>query len=239
MGKKGVCVRKGILIATVILFLQGILFSQEKIQIATTDFPPYQSEFNGKLNGISVELVQCLIKNAGLVPVIKIYPWKRAEMLLNSTEILFFNLSRTTERDSLYQWIADIAPTNIYIWKLKTNKSTVLKESDLVTYTFATLNGDACNKYLKTIIPENHIHSVATDEQLVLMLKSSRIDFCPCPSFPIPKIELRQVSSSFSIRSPIETGIINPLQKKRRTKIWTFSHYLTTLILRRTTSLMI
>lgn len=111
---------------------------------------------------------------------IVVVPWARADLELknNKRSVLFFSLTRTPERETWYQWIADITPNQNYLWKLKKNENIKIKSiENLRQYRIGSMEGVATELYLiKKGIPKDRFVHVSRDEQLVAMLDKNRVD---------------------------------------------------------------
>lgn len=164
------------------LFLQINLFAQENLRVFTTYYPPYQMNEDENVTGLSVEIVSEILEEADLTADIELFPWTRAKKLLDeNADILFFNLSRTEEREMKYHWIGDITPTNIYLWKLKSRQDIEVNSlADLNNYQIGTLPNVVSHNYLlQESVPEKNFYYVKTQKQSVSMLSSGRIDLLP------------------------------------------------------------
>lgn len=147
--------------------------------IITTESPPFQMLEGNTVTGFSTEVVRAIFKDAGIDMPITIFPWKRAEVLLNTEhEIFYYNMIRTKVRELKYYWIADITPNDIYIWRLKSNKIKDIKNiSDLKEYKVALLNRSANHLYLgENGIPEKNFLFFNENNQALKMLYNKRVD---------------------------------------------------------------
>jgi len=119
--------------------------------VVTEDFPPYSYLDNGKLTGVSTEVVQAVMKAVGAETEIEVYPWARAyKMALEKENILIYSIGRIKERESLFKWVGIIAPCDIHLFKLKKRKDIRLDSLDKAKpYQFGILRGDMCLEYLR------------------------------------------------------------------------------------------
>jgi len=107
------------------LFIFTILFANElqsklnKLQIiAEKDYPPITFMKNNKPTGLAVEVTEKIMKDLNLHKKIKLLPWARAyNMLLKKPNIVLFSVSRTAQRDKLFQWVGPIysMESSIYV----------------------------------------------------------------------------------------------------------------------------
>jgi polar amino acid transport system substrate-binding protein len=69
---------------------------------------------DGKLTGITIEIVQEIQKRTGNKDMIQVVPWARGlDKIDNNPNTLLFSMARTPERENSYQWIGPIV-ANIY-----------------------------------------------------------------------------------------------------------------------------
>ena len=92
-----------------LLFLTCSANAQE-IKIYTEISPPFQIvDSNGKLTGITTEVVRAVLKQINITTKINIVPWARAIYYGdNEPNTLLFSMIRTPERENKYVWIGSI-----------------------------------------------------------------------------------------------------------------------------------
>jgi polar amino acid transport system substrate-binding protein len=153
-------------------------FSQTALDIQTTEYPPYQYQNGNQVDGISADLVRAILAEAGLQGTITIYPWGRAQVNLMKSDVLFFNLSRTAEREEHFQWIADITPSRLFFWKLKNRSDIALKHIvDAAAWKIGALPNEVSQKYLlQNGVLESQFVLFNRNEQGVDMLRRERFD---------------------------------------------------------------
>ncbi len=151
-----------------------------EISIVTEDFPPYSYLEDGRITGVSAEVVRAVLKEAGTDAEIKTYPWARAyRSALNEKNVLIYSIGRTKERENLFKWVGIVAPCDIYLFKLKERKE--IKADSLDTakhYVLGILRQDMCLDYLKSKGFDN-ITVSDTDEDSIKILVRKRVDLIP------------------------------------------------------------
>ena len=80
------------------------------IIIAEKDYPPITFiNKKGEPDGLAVEVTKIIMKNLHLKQKIKMLPWARAyNLLLKKHNVVLFSVSRTKERENLFQWVGPI-----------------------------------------------------------------------------------------------------------------------------------
>lgn len=101
--------KKNILLALVIvLCLTRMGFACElKVRVNETSYPPFFMEIEkGAPKGLSIELVEALLAEAGCTPVYEPLPWKRALANLKTGQIhIMLNMTPTDERKEFAYFI--------------------------------------------------------------------------------------------------------------------------------------
>lgn len=91
-----------------------------ELQVVTESLPPLNYEDKGKVTGFSTELLQSVLHTAGLDAEIQLIPWARAyQTALTQPNTLIYSITRTPERDALFEWIGPISPRQIFLYKLR------------------------------------------------------------------------------------------------------------------------
>lgn len=133
----------------VALFLPSAHAAEERLQIVTEEYPPYNMTQNGKLTGLSTEVVQAVLKEVDLLGDIHVLPWARAyDTALNSENVLIYSIVRSPQREQLFKWVGVIAPTRWYLISLA-DRDIQLKDLDEARrYQIATVNNEAGEQFL-------------------------------------------------------------------------------------------
>ncbi|MEA9358357.1 transporter substrate-binding domain-containing protein [Bacteriovorax sp. PP10] len=164
------------------LFFLFITFNlnAETLRVVTSDFPPFQMAEGNKVSGITTEIVEAVINNAGFKSDIKIYPWPRAyKMGLRESNVLIYSIVRTPERDKLFKWIGSIAPYNVYFWKLKSRKDIKINSiEDARHYKAGGVIDDNKADQLRKLgfVVGKNLDLVSSDELNLRTLYAGRID---------------------------------------------------------------
>lgn len=81
-------------------------YSESKIIFRVSEYPPYYFQENGEWKGLSVELMNVLLKEAGYKITYRVVPWKRALSGMKNGDIdAMANLSITEERGEYIHFI--------------------------------------------------------------------------------------------------------------------------------------
>ncbi|ACS79456.1 substrate-binding periplasmic protein [Maridesulfovibrio salexigens] len=158
-------------------------FAGDRLTVLTEDWPPYSYESDGRVVGLSADLVVQTLARAGFDYSLNIKPWKRAykETLSNKATILF-TTSRTEQREKMFKWVGPLFPRKIVLYRLKRNKHIVVNSfDDLRKYKIGVLRGGSVEEILKARGFEQgcNYDEAATNKQNILKLFLNRIDLIP------------------------------------------------------------
>ena len=163
-----------------LVLLGSPLAHARQITIAASDYAPYNFEENGRIKGMSAEVVKAALKMAGLKATLTLYPWPRAyRMALNTPKTLVFPISRLAEREDLFNWVGTISPANSYLYGLAKRTDIKLETlDDAKKFNIGCVREDFALKYLLRkgfkIRTVNHL-----EELNIKMLLKGRVDLIP------------------------------------------------------------
>ncbi len=173
------------------VFQAGFVHAQ-KITVATESFEPYNFKENGKIIGMSTEIVRATLEQAGIEATIREYPWPRAyKMALEQENVLIFSIGRTGERENLFKWIGPIAPpVKLGLFKLEKRRDIVLQSlEDAWKYTTGVMKDNGDHHFLRSRGFEDgkHLDVVTRMELNVRKLFAGRIDLLATSEWWLPK----------------------------------------------------
>ena len=149
-----------------------------EIQFITAEEPPLQYHEDGKIKGISWEIIQLMFKDLGEeTPDIKFYPWSRAYKLAQEEKnVFFFSIGRMEARESLFKWVGTLYFLNSYLFRAKSNTDIVINTlEDAKKYRIALKKDDARAIYLES--KGFNPGSLVTDNfQAIGMMMLGRVD---------------------------------------------------------------
>jgi polar amino acid transport system substrate-binding protein len=127
----GLDLTRRLVLALALLAAAGKVVAAQSLAIYTEVSPPEQIQGpNGKLSGIAIDTVQEIQKRIGNKDPIKVMPWARAYQEAQSIpNVLLFSMSRSAERDPLFQWVGPINETVYGFW-VRAASTVVIKSLD-------------------------------------------------------------------------------------------------------------
>ncbi len=83
------CRAKLSLLNCAVLIMLGLMsnasYAIERLQLATQQWPPYQTLNDGKMGGIAVERVQCSLRKMGQPYQLHMMRWDKAQLLVETS----------------------------------------------------------------------------------------------------------------------------------------------------------
>lgn len=150
-----------------------------RLQVVTEELPPYNMTQGGRITGMSTEVVQAVLKEAGLQGNIHSMPWARAyDTALNGENVLIYSIARTPQRETLFKWVGVVAPTRWYLFARPDVGVPIRSLDDARRFQIATVNEDAGEQYLisKGFVVGKNLQSSNKYEFNYEKLKLGRVD---------------------------------------------------------------
>lgn len=107
---------------------EALLVSDEKtpddrpfsLKIYTEDYPPSAYVERGNIKGLSVEIVQEILRRIGQPDTITMVPWARGyQLALSEANVVLFSTTRLPQREALFSWVGPLYRQRwgFYRWK--------------------------------------------------------------------------------------------------------------------------
>lgn len=151
--------------------------SAANFKIMTEDYPPYNYTHDGRLTGLSTEVVREIAKRVGHPADIALLPWARGYGLIKQQDgMILYSMTRTKEREALFKWVGPIA-SNKWVFFARKGSGIVLASLDDARKVgkIGAYKDDAAEMFLKGEGFTN-IDSVVDDAQNVPKLVAGRTD---------------------------------------------------------------
>jgi len=162
-----------------VIFISS-LFSDD-IKLMCEIFSSYQFKQEGKITGISVEIVKAIQKEVGNSSKIKLYPWARALKILNKKKnYALFSMLKTKERENKYKWVGPLDKMRLIFFKKRGSsiKLNSLEDAKKVKKIGVT-KGVANESILKSMHFKNLDVKAGVDDENIKKLVIGRIDLWP------------------------------------------------------------
>ncbi len=135
------------------------------IKIMIDNYPPYNMEVDGELQGLSIEVLDATLKQMGSKQNkfdVELLSWSKAySSTLKNKNSMVFSTTRTKSREKLFKWVGPISKTTIGLIALK-NKNIIIKNiSDLSKYKIGAIVKDIGETLLlEAGVPKENIKSI-------------------------------------------------------------------------------
>lgn len=171
-------------------------------RVLTESFPPYNYVEDGEPTGLATEVVQAMLKQAGLTAKLEFLPWARAyRTAMTEPNTLIFSIARIPERESLFEWLGVVGPYWTSLYKRRADESIEIKNlADARRYRIGVSQDDVIHTYLESEgFP--HLEVARNDQVAVRMMYAGRFDLLAVDEAALP------------FRVKVEGYAINELQR--------------------------
>ncbi len=104
----------------IVLLFTANAASAQTFRIITEEYPPYNYTEDGKIKGISTEIVREILKRLGHPDNIEVMEWSRGYNLIQQKDnIILFSTTRTPGRENLFKWVGPLVPNNMVFFAKK------------------------------------------------------------------------------------------------------------------------
>lgn len=150
------------------------------LSAVTESLPPLNYESGGVVTGYATELLQAVLQTAGLKAPVALLPWARAyQGALTQANTLIYSITRTPEREALFEWIGPISPRQIFLYKLRARKDVQIRSlADAGTYRIGLVREMASSKEFvrSSGVPAGQLDYAPTAESNTRKLLMGRVD---------------------------------------------------------------
>lgn len=168
-------------IAIVSCSAAGQTISAKDLSYITEQFPPYNFEKDGLLQGISVDLLEMTWQNMNVSlnrSAIKLLPWTEGyQKTLNETDTVLFSTARLPHREQLFKWAGPIGPIRNVLLAKKDKNISISTADDLKKYKIVALKDDsAVQMLLDKGVKKDDLVLEPTSKQAIEMLQNGSAD---------------------------------------------------------------
>lgn len=159
--------------------------------IMTEDLKPFNYFEDGKLKGISKEVVQKVLKNLGYKDEdIVLYPWSRAVNILESNKkAVLFSISYSEERAKKYKLACPLSEVAVYFFVKKDSGLDVSSLDDIRDLKIGVVQDFGAHKYLVEKGFSSFDYSSST-KVMAQKLLDNKIDIFPSTPFAVHSLDI-------------------------------------------------
>ncbi len=113
--------------------------------------PPHQTLENGQVAGLATAVMDEVLAKAALKPAYEVYPWARAYRIAVTTpDVIIYNIARTPERESQFEWIGEVTRYRFGFLKLATRQDIQIRQlADIQRYLVGAQRDDFVAEWLR------------------------------------------------------------------------------------------
>ena len=171
-----------------LIFLLVLLFlfpvcsgAHPPLKVMTEQLPPFNYLENGKVIGISADVVRSLFVQIDY-PIdggaIQVYPWARAYRdIQTQAGTALFSMARTEEREEQFQWVGPLIKITLGVVAKKDRHIKIDSADDLLAYSIGTVRESAPEQLLIAKgVDVDHLDRLIFPEPNIKKLDTGRID---------------------------------------------------------------
>jgi polar amino acid transport system substrate-binding protein len=157
------------------------IVSLENLTYITEQYPPYNYQEDGKLQGISVEILEKMWEKLGVNlnrSVILFLPWNEGyEKTLNENNTVLFSTDRSPEREELFKWVGPMGTDRTVLLAKADRNFSISSAEDLKKIKIGAVEADrAAQILLEKGIKREDLVLELTSEPIIRKLKNGSID---------------------------------------------------------------
>ncbi len=104
-------------LCAIFVLLHPTRASAENFKIYTEEYPPYNYTENGKITGISTEIVREILHRIHHPDNIEVSPWSKAYRLIKEEDYnALYSTTRAPFREHLFKWVGPLVPNNTVLF---------------------------------------------------------------------------------------------------------------------------
>ena len=170
-----------VMVFCLIPFSAGFAQTVDDLVLMTEQYPPFNFEEDGKLQGISVDLLDQMLKKVGSKLTrddIQLLPWAKGYKAgLTKKNNVIFSTTRTAERETLFKWVGPFAPTRISLTARKDKNIKINTINDVKRYRIGVIRDDVGEQLLVAAgIPKKNLDRTAKAISNIKKLSAGKID---------------------------------------------------------------
>lgn len=159
----------------------GLNLGAQELQLMTEQNAPLNFEKDGKVQGISPEVLDKVMEAAGLPydpSKIAVYPWARGyEMVQKVPNSMLFAMGRTEEREKLFSWVGPLYKLTLGIIVPKSKKIRISLPEDLLKISIGTVREGAPEQLtVRAGVPVEKLDRNADLETMLRKFALGRVD---------------------------------------------------------------
>jgi polar amino acid transport system substrate-binding protein len=155
--------------------------SAKDLTYLTEQYPPFNFQENGRLQGISIDLLEKVWERMGVDlnrSIIKILPWTECNQnALNERNTVLCAMARSPQREQLFKWAGPIGPFRTVLLAKKSRNISITSPEDLNDCRIgAIMDDNAVQMLLDKGVKRANLHLEVSSEPIAEMLENGSLD---------------------------------------------------------------
>ena len=149
------------------------------LKVVTEEHVPFNFTEHGKVTGFSTEVLEIVLKEAGMQGQFQVLPWARAyEVAVNAENVLIYSIYRTSQREKFFKWIGPLTSSEWFLYGLRERQFKIETLDDAKKFKIGSVNEDAAEHFLvgKGFVKGENLQSSVKFPLLYEKLKLGRLD---------------------------------------------------------------
>ena len=170
------------MVAVILLVFTAVLLNGQSIndvKFNTEEYPPFNFKEKGELKGITIEILDAVLKEMGASVTtkdVKLLPWARGyDNALKVKNTCLFATTRTPKREKEFKWVGPIVETKVGVIAKKSSKIKINNTDDFKKYKIGVIRDDIGQQLLEGIGITN-LEKVADNVANIKKLNINRIN---------------------------------------------------------------
>ncbi|MBF0443381.1 MAG: transporter substrate-binding domain-containing protein [Oligoflexales bacterium] len=153
----------------------------DSLVFMTEQYPPYNFEEKGQIQGIAVDILGEIMKKLGskkTINDIQMLPWSRAYKDLQTVpNTCLFSIARNNEREKLFKWVGPIVDVKQVLLAKKSKKIKIAGVTDMNKLQIGVIKDDIMDQTIRKLgVKEDSIQRTSTTKANISKLVLDRID---------------------------------------------------------------
>lgn len=173
------------LLCAALVWMSAVLQASEldRLTFITEEYPPYNFERDGQLQGYSAEVLQAMLEAAGsqqTLADVRVWPWARGyETVRHEPDTVLFSTTRTASREPLFQWVGPLARDRVTLLARRDADIRVddVRSLNQTDYRIVIIREDiGAQRLLEEGVDESLLRTAINNSSALSMLEAGRVD---------------------------------------------------------------
>ena len=153
----------------------------DDITFYTENFPPFNFKEDGRLRGISADVLAEILKDTGAKKTVQdviLTDWSAGyAAALKGPNVGLFSTTRRPDREGLFKWVGPIHINSADVIRKKGSTEVLDDPSKIKGFRLAVITNSLGHNTVRNLgVPENNVFTFATPDDLIQALEADKVD---------------------------------------------------------------